>query len=582
MLKEEVKNKTGTNIKLLNSFESLKKIIYDFQIESLKKELLILERYSSESEPSNKYIDIVVLGQFKSGKSSLINSIIEGNVLPVGVVPVTSIVTRIQYASEKKAVVRFLDKSDKEIKVGEAENFITESKNPKNIKNVEVVDLFLPQLYKFKNLRIVDTPGIGSFFKNNSDTTFQWLPEIGVALVAISIERPLAEEDVTLLKSVARYAANTKIILTKIDLITEQQLNEIRYYIEESLLQAGLIVTEHDDNLQHKLNYNQKIIEILSYSIIKNAETNYKNFIKKVFIPIRENFSENYTNIFNHKINSLIQSCLSYLKIGQESNRKTTRERETLKEQIIDEQLKYQIIKNNLDIITASFRNSNREKVANIVMPYSKDICTKLENDFEKEFNQWQGNLYKVSRKYESWLQNNLKEILLTVGEKAIIQLNDYLTDIQNHYDLFAGSFLDRLTMNVETILGIKLNAIALHTEVERIKQPDISVSYSFDISLDMLWFFFPMLLFRKIFKKFFFKKIPFEVEKNLSRLTSDIAENISKVIETNRKLVGQYIYNEILSIENIIDNQKFELSNYNQAIEEISQAKDIIQNTKC
>lgn len=584
MFEEEVKNKLGTNSSTFRFLETLEKIIYDFQIESLKKELSIIERYSFEKESSKQYIDIVVLGQFKSGKSSLVNSIIKEDILPVGVIPVTSIVTRIQYASEKKAIVHFLDKTSKEIIVGEAEYFITESKNPKNIKKVEVVDIYLPQLNNFKNLRIVDTPGIGSYFKNNSETTFQWLPEIGLALVAISVERPLAEEDVTLLKSIARYAANTKIILTKTDLISDQQLNEIKRYVEESLLQTGLTNTSHECKLQHQANSNQKIIEILSYSIIKNAETNYKLLLEKVFVPIKENFSESLDRIFNHKIDSFIQSCLSYLKVGLESNRKTARERESLKEQIIDEQLKFQFIKNNLDIITASFKNRNREKVANIVMLYSSDICTRLENEFEKEFPNWHGNLYKVSRKFELWLHNSLKEILLTAGEKAILQLNGYLTDIQSHFDIFAQSFSERLTNNVEKILGIKMKTVVLNTEVEGIKQPDISVSYSFDISIDLLWFFFPMFLFRNIFKKFFFKKIPFEVEKNLSRLTSGIAENIGKVIETNRKAVGQYIYNEIVSIENIIDNQKFEQNNFNQAIEEIermSRVKDIIQQTK-
>ena len=168
---------------------------------------------------------------------------------------------------------------------------------------------------------------------------------------------------------------------------------------------------------------------------------------------------------------------------------------------------------------------------------------------------------------------------MLEAGDKAILQLNDYLTDIQNNFNLFAGSFTDRLIRNVEHVLEIKLNPIVLQTEVERIKRPDISVSYSFDIQIDLLWFLFPMFLFRKIFKKFYYKKIPYEVDKNLSRLTSDIAENISKVIDKNRKLVGQYIYNEILSIENIIDNQKFGPNNYKQAIEEIekiSKVKDI------
>jgi len=579
MFEEDLKYKTGIKSNLLLSLQTLKKIIYSFQIESLKKELSIIERYSTVDEISNKLIDIVVLGQFKSGKSSLINSIIKDNILPVGVIPVTSIVTRLQYAEEKKAIVQFLDKTVIEINIEEIGNFITESKNPKNIKNIEVVDIFLPQLYNFKNLRIVDTPGMGSFFKNNSDTTLQWLPEIGMALVTISVERPLSEEDVTLLKSIARYAANTKIILTKSDLISVAQLNEILSYVEDSLLHSGLIVSEQDDNFQHQLMNDRKVIEILSYSIIKNAEANYSHLIEKVFIPVKENFSESFEEIFVHKINSLVQSCLSYLKVGLESNRKTKRERENLREQIIDEQLKYQLIKNNLDIITNSFINKNRDKVKNIVMSFSKDISAKLENDFENEFYLWRGNLYNLSRKFESWLQNNLREILLTVGEKAILQLTGYLTDVQNNFDLFARSFAERLTNNVEKILGIKLNTVVLNTEVERIKRPDISVSFSFDISIDLLWFFFPMFFFRKIFKKFFYKKIPFEVDKNLSRLTSDIAENIRKVIEKNRKLVGQYIYNQILSIENIIKNEKYELNNFNQAIEEIeriSGVKDI------
>jgi GTP-binding protein EngB required for normal cell division len=575
MLKE-VKNKPGTNSNLLLSLETLKKVIYGFQIESLKRELSIIERYSGGNEFSKDYIDIVVLGQFKSGKSSLINSIIKENILPIGVIPVTSIVTRLQFAERKKAIVHFLDKTEKEINLAEVENYINESHNPKNFKNVEVVDLYLPQLYNFKNLRIVDTPGVGSFFKNNSETTFQWLPEIGLALVAISVERPLSEEDVTLLRNIARYSANTKIILTKTDLTSTSQLNEIRNYVGNSLLEAGLINSKQGNHFQNQLNKDQNGIEILSYSIISNAQANYAHLIEKVFLPVKENFAENLYKIINHKLSYLTQSCLSYLRVGLESNRKTKSERDNLKEQIIDEQLKFKLVKNNLDIITASFKNKNRETVANIVMPYSKDICAVLQKDFEKEFHHWRGNLYRVSRKFESWLQNNLREHMLETSEKATLQLNDYLTNIQNNFDLFAGSFSDRLTRNVEKILRIKLSPIVLHTEVERIKRPDISVSYSFDIQIDLLWFFFPMFLFRNIFKRFFYKKIPYEVEKNLSRLTSDIAENISKVIDKNRKLVGQYIYNEILSIENIIDNQKTELNNFNQAIEEIDRISNL------
>jgi len=541
--------------KFLHSLKIIKEVIDTFQIETLRRELSIIERYAS----SNMHIDVVVLGQFKAGKSSLINSLIDENILPVGVIPVTSIITRLQYAAEKKAYVYFLDRTFKDINVNELEDYITETKNPKNIKQVEIVDLFLPQLNQFQNIRIIDTPGIGSFFKHNSDKTKQWLSEIGSALMAISVERPLSEDDILLLKSIQRYTAEIKIILTKSDLISLHQLNEIIEYIKNSLVNERL-----NDCL------------LLPYSTMKDAEENRNQLMEKIFVPLKENFSENFESIFRHKINSIIQSCLSYLKVGLESANKTEMEREILKDAIIDEHLKLQIIKNELDIICSSYKYKNREFVSSIVMSYSKEIRGKLENYFQNEFNSWEGNLYKLSRNFELWMQDKLNEILFGYSEKAILKLEDYVKDIQNHLNLFADSFAERLNQNVEKVLGVKLNIMALSLEIEKIKQPDISVSSSFNIHIDLLWFLFPMFLFKQLFKRFFQKKIPYEVEKNLNRLTSDIAENIGKIIERNRKLIMDYIYNELLTVENILSNQRKESDNFRFAIEKIEKLSDV------
>lgn len=569
MFEEKVNNLQESNSKLLQSLEILKELIQKFKIESLKRELRIIEKYISESELSNQRIDVVILGQFKAGKSSLINNIIGEDILSVGVIPVTSIVTRLQYAEEKKALVRFLNNSSVEISLSELEEFITESKNSKNYKNVEVVDVFLPQLSRLKNIRIIDTPGIGSFFKNNSDTTFEWLPEIGLALLTISVERPLSEEDITLLKGIIRYAASVKIILTKTDLISVSQLDEVINYMKKSLSSENLFIASKNNSFQPVLD-EKSLLEIIPYSIKKNEKEFRTQLLEKVFLPLEEDYSANFSKITNHKIQSLIHSCISYLKIGMESSRKTEKQRDNLKNDIIDEQLRYQVIKNNLDMISNSYKNSNRETVSSVVMTFSENIREKLESDFQKEFMTWEGNLYKIARKFELWLQNNLRELLLESAEESILQLDSYLKDIQKHFDLIALSFADRLNQNVKKVLGIKLNTLALQTEVERIKKPDISVSYSFDIHIDLLWFLFPMFLYRKIFLKFFFKKIPYEVEKNLSRLTSSIANHISKIIDSNKHLVAQYVHNELLTIENILTNQKNESTNFELAIEEL------------
>ena len=54
----------------------------------------------------NHKITISVIGQFKRGKSTLVNAILEDKILPVGIVPVTAVVTTVEYG-EKAATVQF-------------------------------------------------------------------------------------------------------------------------------------------------------------------------------------------------------------------------------------------------------------------------------------------------------------------------------------------------------------------------------------------------------------------------------------------------------------------------------------------
>ena len=52
----------------------------------------------------NQQVTISVIGQFKRGKSTLVNAILQDEILPVGIVPVTAAVTEIRYG-EKSADV---------------------------------------------------------------------------------------------------------------------------------------------------------------------------------------------------------------------------------------------------------------------------------------------------------------------------------------------------------------------------------------------------------------------------------------------------------------------------------------------
>lgn len=70
--------------------------------------------------------NLVVLGEFKRGKTTFLNALLGVDLLPTAVVPLTSIITLIEYGESTKVEVIFLNGDTREIIPGELTAFITE------------------------------------------------------------------------------------------------------------------------------------------------------------------------------------------------------------------------------------------------------------------------------------------------------------------------------------------------------------------------------------------------------------------------------------------------------------------------
>ena len=91
---------------------------------------------------------LAVLGQFKRGKSSLINALLGENVLPTAVIPLTAIPTFLRGGKNRRAVVRFNgDRPEEDFAAGTSEElaafltrYVSDAENPKNHLGVTQVD----------------------------------------------------------------------------------------------------------------------------------------------------------------------------------------------------------------------------------------------------------------------------------------------------------------------------------------------------------------------------------------------------------------------------------------------------------
>ena len=159
-------------------------------------------------------IDVGVFGRFKAGKSSFLNHLTRCAVLPIGVVPLTAVITRLRFGPVERAEVRFLDGRAEVIPVTAIGLFVGENENPENRKQVASVEVELPALAALAPLQFVDTPGLGSAFTHNTEVAMNWLPNVGAAVVAVSSDAPLSERDLALVEELRHHTPKIVLLLT--------------------------------------------------------------------------------------------------------------------------------------------------------------------------------------------------------------------------------------------------------------------------------------------------------------------------------------------------------------------------------
>jgi GTP-binding protein EngB required for normal cell division len=195
-----------------------------------KLDLLPVDQRRLAEEAADKLADsvvyVAVVGEFKRGKSSLINALLGDEVLPTGVTPVTAAPTLVRFGEVPRATVRLSDDTEIPIGVAELPDYITEAGNPRNGRGVREVVVEYPSSWLGPGIVLADTPGTGSVHAHNTQSTVAFLPRVDVALMVLSVSAPLSEAEGRLLTAVGETAARAAICLSKVDLLSPDELAE--------------------------------------------------------------------------------------------------------------------------------------------------------------------------------------------------------------------------------------------------------------------------------------------------------------------------------------------------------------------
>lgn len=188
-----------------------------FAVELLSESLA---RLASES------FTLVVMGEFKRGKSTLLNALLGARLLPTAIIPLTAIPTIIRYGTEPSAKVVFQNGHVEAVPVSDIVLYVTEKENPRNVKKVREVEVFYPSPLLADGVILVDTPGVGSAYAHNTEAAYGYLPRADAVIFVISIDAPLGKGELDYLRDIRHHVHKIIFVLNKADIASESDLAE--------------------------------------------------------------------------------------------------------------------------------------------------------------------------------------------------------------------------------------------------------------------------------------------------------------------------------------------------------------------
>jgi small GTP-binding protein len=180
--------------------------------------------------------NLVVVGRFSRGKTSLMNAMLGTDRLPTGVVPVTSVITTVNYGTEEKVVLYYQHTSlFLDIPLWQLADYITEQGNPGNQRRIRVAEVQMPAELLRRGFYFVDTPGLGSSIIENTRTTEAFLPEADAFILVTSYDSPLSEDELRVLRTIHGSGRRVFVVVNKQDTVDIAQRQQVDEHLQAEL-----------------------------------------------------------------------------------------------------------------------------------------------------------------------------------------------------------------------------------------------------------------------------------------------------------------------------------------------------------
>ena len=218
---------------------------------------------STADRMTSKVYRVAVIGEFKRGKSSLINALVGSSILPTDILPMTAVITHLVYGEEKRIDIHFKDGRVQESTVDQLFEFATkyDEQRESMARSVEEIIVHYPSVYCKNHIEILDTPGMNDN-EEMTRVTLSVLGNIDAAIMVVSANSPLSETEQNLVLQMIEQQGIHHVIfvVTHIDKVSDEEseqdriIERIRQRITGNLLERATQRYSGQEELLSKAN----------------------------------------------------------------------------------------------------------------------------------------------------------------------------------------------------------------------------------------------------------------------------------------------------------------------------------------
>lgn len=355
---------------------------------------------------------VFLMGEFKTGKSSLVNALLDKDYAPTDILEMTAWVSKFWKGDSEYCKINF---NDNTFEYANSTEFLTNCEKrkyePEYLKKITVVEFGIKDLEK--NYILIDTPGFGSINSNNEKKLIELVYEADVILFTVDAESIGSMKEAAIIKEYINKGIPYFIVVTKIDLVEgQEELEEIKRFIQKEYKADESKIITASTHKAHKGN-NLKLLEEKIEEFAKNFDSKKRQEVEYGFLRI---IAERLLSLLNDveriliEIQKRVDSFSSYIiSVSGTINKSLQIEIEDIAKKTLLQNKRVQIIEEIGSVLSNSYGNISEDQLLTIFKKHLGEDFLEFANK-----NIWNVLNVKMKERWVSYL-DEIKEKSINV-----------------------------------------------------------------------------------------------------------------------------------------------------------------------